>query len=182
VTRALSNSFFSTFYEVDDRVESIVDARGIFSWRFEKRLREGKYQADKEYIFDQHQNLAFYGKDTFEVSGYVHDALSSLYYIRTQNLEIGKSIYLENFSNGKKYLLEVKVLKRETINVPAGNFDCIVVEPLLQSVGVFKHQGSLTVWLTDDKLKMPVLMKSKVLVGSISAELTDYQLGDIEIF
>ena len=64
----------------------------------------------------------------------------------------------------------------------AGSFDCIVVEPLLQSVGVFKHEGKLKVWLTDDRLKMPVLMKSKVLVGSVSAELTDYQLGDIESF
>jgi hypothetical protein len=76
----------------------------------------------------------------------------------------------------------VRILKRETITVKAGTFDCIVAEPLLKTVGVFKHTGKLKVWLTDDRLKMPVLMKSKVLVGSITAELTDYQLGDIEAF
>ena len=38
-TRAQSNSFFSTFFKVDDRVESIMDAIGLFSWRFEKNLR-----------------------------------------------------------------------------------------------------------------------------------------------
>jgi len=53
---------------------------------------------------------------------------------------------------------------------------------LLKTVGVFKHKGKLKVWLTDDRLKMPVLMKSKILVGSITAELTDYRLGDIEAF
>lgn len=182
VTHAYSNSFFSTFYRVEDRVESIIDALGIFSWRFEKNLREGNYRADRQYTFDQRLNLVYYGKDTIEVAPYVQDALSALYYVRTQELKIGETIFIENFTDGKKYPLEVRVLRKETVKVPAGSFDCIVVEPLLQSAGVFKHEGRLTVWLTDDRLKMPVLMKSKVLIGSISAELREYQLGDIEIF
>ncbi|UCD62668.1 MAG: DUF3108 domain-containing protein [Candidatus Zixiibacteriota bacterium] len=182
VTRAYSNSFFSTFFKVDDRVESIIDALGIFPWRFEKNLREGPYRSDRQYSFDQRQNLVFYKGDTIEVAPYAQDALSILYWVRTQPLEVGKSIFVENFTDGKKYSLEVRVLRKESVDVPAGTFDCIVVEPLLKSVGVFKHEGKLTVWLSDDRLRMPVLMKSKVLVGSFAAELTDYQLGDIEIF
>ena len=104
------------------------------------------------------------------------------YYVRTQNLQIGESLYFDSFADGKLYTLEVKIIKKETVSVKAGTFDCIVVEPLMQAVGVFKHQGNLTVWLTDDRLKMPVLMKSKVLVGSITAELTEYELGEIESF
>ena len=84
-----------------------------------------------------------------------------------------------NFIDGKQYHLEAKVLERETVNVEAGSFDCYVVEPITQSVGLFQHEGQLKVWLTADRLRMPVLMKSKILVGSISAELTDYKLGDI---
>ena len=182
VTRAYSNSFFSNFFNVDDRVESIVDALGIFSWRFEKNLKEGSYIANRQYTFDQRLNLAYDGKDTVKVNPYVQDALSALYFVRTQDLEVGKSVFADNFTDGKLYPLEVKVIRREEITVPAGTFECLVVEPLLRSVGVFKHEGKLTVWLTDDRLKMPVLMKSKVLVGSISAELIDYQLGEIEIF
>lgn len=182
VTRAYSNSFFSNFFNVDDRVESIVDALGIFSWRFEKNLKEGSYSANRQYTFDQRLNLAYDGKDTVEVNPYVQDALSALYFVRTQDLEVGKSVFADNFTDGKLYPLEVKVIRREEVTVPAGTFECLVVEPLLRSVGVFKHEGKLTVWLTDDRLKMPVLMKSKVLVGSISAELIDYQLGEIEIF
>ncbi len=182
VTRAKSNSFFSTFYKVDDRVESIIDAVGIFSWRFEKNLREGHYRTDRTYSFDQRRNVAFYRNDTIAVPSFVQDALSVLYYVRTQKLQPGKSLYIDNFTDGKLYPLEVKVLKRERVTAKAGTFDCIVVEPLLRSVGVFKHQGKLKVWLTDDRLKMPVLMKSKILVGSITVELTDYSLGDLEVF
>ena len=182
ITRAKSNSFFSTFYKVDDRVESIIDAIGIFSWRFEKNLREGSYRADRVYRIDQRRHVAYYRDDTITTPAFVQDALSVLYYVRTQQLKLGMSLYIDNFTDGKLYPLEVKVLKKERIDVKAGTFDCLVVEPLLQSVGVFKHQGKLKVWVTDDRLKLPVLMKSKILVGSITAELTEYQLGDIEVF
>jgi hypothetical protein len=182
VTRARSNSFFSTFYKVDDRVESIIDAVGLFTWRFEKNLREGNYRSQRQSSFDQRNNLATYKGDTAVVEPCVQDALSVLYYVRTQPLEVDKSFFIETFVDGEKNRLEVKVLKKETITVEAGTFDCLVVEPLTQSVGVFKHEGRLKVWLTDDRLRLPVLMKSKVAVGSISAELTQYTLGEIDEF
>lgn len=183
VTTANSNKFFSSFYTVDDRVESIMDAVGLFSWHFEKRLREGNYRSERMHRIDQRNHVAYYNdKDTIEVTPFIQDALSALYYIRTQNLEPGKSVFVDNFTDGKRYPLEVKVHRRERITVKAGTFDCLVVEPLMRSVGVFKHEGKLTVYLTDDLVKLPVLMKSKVLVGSISAELTDYHLGELELF
>ncbi len=182
VTHANSNAFFSSFYKVEDRVESIVDAVGIYTWRFEKNLREGGYRADRQYTFDQFSHVVHYDKDTIPVEPFVHDALSALYFVRTQPLESGTSLFLDNFVDGKKYKLEVRVHRRERIKVAAGTFDCVVVEPLSQAVGVFKHEGTLTVWLTDDRLRLPVLMKSRILVGSVSAELTDYTLGEIRSF
>jgi hypothetical protein len=182
VTRARSNSFFSSFYKVEDRVESIMDATGLFSWRFEKNLREGSYRSDRQYDFDQVNHSVVYKGDTIEVEPFVQDALSTLYYVRTQPLEVGKSVYLHNFIDGKKINLEARVLKKETITTDAGTFDCLVVEPITQSVGLFKHEGRLRVWLTDDRLRMPVLMKSKVIVGSIAVELTDYELGSLDEF
>ncbi|MCH8026638.1 MAG: DUF3108 domain-containing protein [candidate division Zixibacteria bacterium] len=182
VTTANSNSFFSTFYNVDDRVESIIDAIGLFSWRFEKNLKEGKYRAIRKFSFDQRNHKAEYNNDTTTVPPYVQDALSVFYYVRTQDLKVGKSVFVDHYNDGKLYPMEIKVLKKETITVPAGTFECLVIEPLLQSVGVFKHEGKLKVWLTNDRLRLPVLMKSKVLVGSIVAELTRYKLGEIESF
>jgi hypothetical protein len=182
VTHANSNKFFTSFYKVDDRVESVIDALGLFSWRFEKHLREGGYKADRTSVFDQPNNRVIDGKDTIPVEPYTQDALSVLYFIRTVKLEVGKSVYAFNYVDGQKVNLEIKVLKKEKITVAAGTFDCLVVEPLTSSVGVFKNEGTLKVWLTDDRLRLPVLMKSKILVGSISAELTDYQLGEIAEF
>lgn len=182
VTTAESNKFFSSFYPVQDRVESVMDAIGLFSWRFEKILREGKYRAERKYSIDQINHTVVYKDDTITVAPYVQDALSALYYIRTQPLTVGKTVSVDNFTDGKNYPLEVKVHRKEKISTKAGSFDCLVVEPLLQSAGIFKHEGKLTVWLTDDRLRMPVMMKSKVVVGSITVELTEFKLGRLEEF
>jgi hypothetical protein len=182
VTEARSNSFFSSFYRVEDRVESIMDATGLFAWRFQKNLREGGYRSDRQYDFDQNHHQVVYKGDTIEIAPFAQDALSTLFYVRTQPLEVGRSFYVDNFIDGKRYHLEVRVLAREVITVEAGTFDCFVVEPITQSVGLFKHEGKLTVWLTADRLRMPVLMKSKVVIGSIAVELTGYRLGSLDEF
>ncbi len=182
VTTAQSNKFFSSFYPVSDRVETIVDAIGLFAWHYEKVLREGKYHAERRYAIDQINHRVIDKEDTIIVAPYVQDALSALYYVRTQPLEVGQTVFIDNFTDGKNYPLEVKIHRKEKIKTKAGEFDCIVVEPLLQSAGIFKHEGKLTVWLTDDRLRMPVMMKSKVVVGSITAELTDFKLGRLEDF
>jgi hypothetical protein len=179
VSTAESSNFFSAFFKVRDRVESITEVKGLYSLHFEKHIREGKFQSDKFVDFDQKNHLALTDKDTIPVPPFVQDVLSALYYVRTQPLEIGKSLFVDNHTDKKNYPLEVKVLKKERVEVDAGTFDCLVVQPILQAAGVFEQKGSLTVWLTDDQKKMPVLMKSKVVIGSITTELTDYRLGRI---
>ena len=179
VSKAKSNKFFSVFYKVDDKAESWMDVYGLYSLHFEKHLREGSYTADRYVDFDQENNLAFTGNDTIPVPEYVQDVLSSLYFVRTLNLKMGNSVFIDNHADRKNYPLEMKVLRREEVEVPAGRFNCLVVKPILKATGLFKQTGELTVWLTDDQYKIPILMKSKVAVGSISTELKSYTLGTI---
>ena len=54
VTTAESSPFFSTFFKVEDRLESWMDTQGLFPWRHEKHIREGKYRADR-YVTPQHR-------------------------------------------------------------------------------------------------------------------------------
>ena len=89
-TTAKSNDFFSSVYRVEDEAESVMDAVGLFSWKFEKHLREGSYRSDREYAFDQRNNSVVYKGDTITVAPFVQDALSILYYIRTQPLEVDR--------------------------------------------------------------------------------------------
>ena len=181
VSTAKSNKVFSVFFKVNDKVESFMDVGELYSHRFDKHLREGKFKADISTIFDQENHLAIYNnsQDTFSVAENVQDVLSAFYFVRTQDLKVGTSIFVDNHTDRKNYPLEVKVLRKERKKVPAGTFDCLVVEPILKASSIFKHKGSLTVWLTDDEKKMPVLMKSKVVIGSISTKLINYRLGEV---
>ncbi len=181
-TLAQSNSFFTSIFPVNDTVTSILDGVGLCSWLFDKRLKEGSYKAQQVYHFDQIDHKVIFKGDTFSVEPFAQDPLSVMYFVRTLDLTVGSSVFVPSFADGKAKPLEVKALRRETIEVEAGTFKCIVVEPLLYAAGIFKHEGKLTVWLTDDRLRMPVMMKSKVLVGAITAELTEYELGEIQEF
>lgn len=176
VTTAKSNKFFSTFFKVRDRVESFIDVEGIFTWRFEKHLREGKYRADKYADYDQFNHRVYLKKDTLEIPPYVQDVLSTFYYVRTQSIEVDQYFDITNHSGKKIYPIRVLVHKKERIEVPAGSFQTIVVEPIMREEGLFKQKGRLKVWLTDDERKIPVLMKSKALIGSINAKLKEYTI------
>ena len=177
VTTAESNNFFSSIFKVRDRVESLMDVDGLFAWKFEKHLHEGKFRSDRYEVYDQSRRKVYAKGDTFDAPPFVQDILSSFYYSRTQPLEVGQYLELDNFADGRVYPLRILVHRREKIRVPAGTFDCIVVEPVLRSEGIFKQTGKLTIWVTDDERRIPVLMKSKVFVGSIDARLKRYASG-----
>lgn len=181
-----STETFDWVYKVRDRYVSIVDKAGLFPWRFEQVIREGNYSRDFEAIFDQENNIvrAYTGEHEpknfegeYEVPEYVQDALSAFYYSRTldfSNKNVGDKIQLQNFYKDNTFPLDVKYLGRETIKVKAGEFRTIKVEPLVLEGGLFKSEGELIVWLTDDERKMPVKVKTKVVVGSMDIELREY--------
>ncbi|MBK6914638.1 MAG: DUF3108 domain-containing protein [Ignavibacteriales bacterium] len=169
---------FDWVYKVRDRYETYLDVEGIFPWRFEQHIREGSYSRDFSAFFDQRKGKAKTSEGEYDLPRYTHDIVSALYYARTldySSMKVDDRIHLQNFYKDKVYDLDVKYLGRETISVEAGKFDCIIVEPLVKEGGLFKNEGSIVVWLTNDALKIPIKVKTKVVIGSIDAELTKYE-------
>jgi hypothetical protein len=173
-----SSSFFDNVYKVRDRIETLVDAGSFVTWRYRKVLREGSYKADHEAVYDQAAGRARYADGKWvEFPPRALDALGAFYFARTQPLVPGTSFYVAHHGDKKSFYLQVRVLARERIKVPAGTFDCVAIEPLVRDAGPFRQQGRLTIWVTDDERRIPVLMKSKVAVGSIDAALQQITLG-----
>lgn len=179
VARAESNKFFSAFYRVRNRIESYWDTTGFFSRRYYENRREGGYREQSEINFDYDRGEAIYKKDgqAIAIPPQCQDALSSFYYSRTQALPIGGSVIFDYHASHRSQPIEVRVLGRQRIETPAGTFNCVAVEPILNAGGIFKNEGRLVIWLTDDERRMPVLMKSKVTIGSISVILTEVKHG-----
>ncbi|MDH4101056.1 MAG: DUF3108 domain-containing protein [Nitrospirota bacterium] len=176
VSTARSADYFAMLYRVDTSAESFMDAEGLFSWRFRIRQKEGSYSRDKELIFDYDRKWAVYSREervtTYDIPGRVQDALSCFYYVRTQPLEVGKSLTVPTFENKKYWEVEVRVLRKEKITTPAGTFNTILIQPLLKFKGLFQHKGTVYLWVTDDQRRMPVMMQSEIKIGSIKALLT----------
>ena len=169
-----TNSFFDKMYKVRDTILSYFDYDGIYSIRYEKHLREGKYRQDRIEIYDQDNHYVYSKKKWRKIKPFTLDALCAFYYIRTRTLIPGHDIFFENHTDGKNYSIRVKVLKKEIIKTKFGKVKTIKIMPLMKDPGVFKATGKITIWLTDDSLKIPVKMKSKVIVGSFSADLIEY--------
>jgi hypothetical protein len=183
ISEARSTSAVDNFYKVRDRITSWQDVEGGFSRRYEKKIREGGYRSERlvEYT-PEHQMALLYknskdNPDTLDLPGSVQDVLSAFYYIRTKELKVGESIWVDVHDIDKRYDLEVLVLRKETLDVPAGKFECFVVEPKLMSSGIFRREGTMQIWLSDDEFKIPVMMRSKLYFGSVWAKLEGYKLG-----
>ena len=171
-SRTRSNSLISAFYPVDDRYVSYIDTAGIYSLRFEKHLNEGKWHEDRLFVLDQEKNLAYSEQDTIDIPEFCQDVLSAFFYVRTLDLKIGQTYEIPNYDNDKIYNIVVEVQKKLQIRVPAGKFDCIVIEPKLKTQALFKHQGKIKLYLTDDERKIPVQIVSRVIFGQIAVRLT----------
>lgn len=175
---ANSNRFFSSFYKVRDRIVSYLDAEYLYSRYFNKRLREGDYRKTVEISFDHDQEVARYADgQQYDIMSGIQDVLSAFFFVRNLDLGSGDTYSLVAHSSRKTYDLKVIVHGKETVTVEAGTFECFVVEPVLQGEGLFKHEGKITIYVTDDAYRVPVLVKTKVPVGSIDVQLKEYHPG-----
>jgi len=182
VSEAKTTGIADTFARVDDRNDAWLDVESLTTVRYTKRLREGKYKLDEEADLDQvngiwRRNSHRIDKNRKEEKQgplplYALDVFGSLFYARTLPLEVGKTFTMDVLSGEKIYPLLLKVKKRETVKVPAGKFECFLVEPVLRGPGLFIAKGKkLEVWMTADERKMPVRMRSEVFIGHVAAEL-----------
>ena len=178
VARAESNGFFDKIYKVRNRIESLWDQDSLFSWRYLEDRHEGHYTANDTMVYEPDSlRMRYKNGQTYPLPGPVQDALSSFYLTRFQALPVGGTIAFDYHASRKTAPMEVRVLGREKVKTPAGTFHCVVVEPLIKAGGIFKNKGRLVIWLTDDDRRMPVLMKSKVMIGSVKVVLQEAKAG-----
>ncbi|MRR52982.1 MAG: DUF3108 domain-containing protein [Deltaproteobacteria bacterium] len=181
VSIARSADWITVFFPVEDRIESVLtsnpDSNFGHSKSYSLKTREGNHRRDREIQFNHAKGIAYYKdnlngeKKELPIVPATLDTLSSFYYVRTLNLEVGKSVFLTILDNTKTWKVEVQVLRKEKIKTSLGTFSTIVIKPLMQSEGIIDRKGDMLIWLTDDSRLLPVKMKTKVKIGSVTATL-----------
>lgn len=152
------------------------------SYLFE--VREGKKQRDISVTYQQPPGKASYlerdlTKDgatetkEIDVPPCVHDELAALARLRTMELEPGQVLELP-VSNGKKSVsARIEVQKREQINTVSGKYDTIRCEAFLFKNILYKRNGRMFIWLTDDERRLPVRIRVRFrfYIGTVTLEL-----------
>jgi hypothetical protein len=173
-----SISAFDWFFKVRDRYESYIDKDGVFPWLFIRRIDEGGFKLSQDYTFYQHKKKVTDGKKTFNVPENVQDMISAFYYARTidfSKAKPGDIFTINTFVDNEIFPMKIKYAGKETIKIRNGKYRCMKFYPVIQTGRIFKHEEDLSVWISDDGNKIPILAKAKILVGSIKMELTDYE-------
>jgi len=189
VVRTIGRSvgFVRDLYRVEDHTSSLFDIDHLYSRKVEVTISEGAYRKHKIIEFDHDGGLARYvvnnkEPEVFQIDTGSQDSFSALYKLRTMSkeLKVGASVFIPVFEDKKKYRLEVKVLRKERVTLPQGMLDTIVVEPQLKTEGIFQRRGKMTLWLADNESLVPVIVRSKVLIGSFLATIRDYRGVSLE--
>jgi len=174
---------FNWLFKVEDRYESFIDDKAMLPWVFLRRVHEGGFVMKRNVYFNQYKhtakvkNLKDNSKKNYDTKLNTQDLLSSFYFARTldlQNATIGQEFTIPTFFDHENYPMKIKFLGKEKVKTDLGTFNCLKFVPLLQEGRVFKARESMTIWLSDDQSKVPIRLKTELLIGSIKLDLDSY--------
>ncbi|MFA5972946.1 MAG: DUF3108 domain-containing protein [Lentimicrobiaceae bacterium] len=172
-----TTGFIELFYKVRDRYESYFDQDALIARKFIRRTRENKYKKDDLVVFRQEDLLAVSLTKIMKVPANMQDVISAFYYARTldiSNLEPGGVIHIPFFLDDSVYNSRVIFKGRETVEIKLGKFRCIAFRPMVATGYAFDDPYPITIWLTDDANRLPILIESEQSVGRGRIELVSY--------
>jgi hypothetical protein len=182
--RAYGNTYkaYDIFFRVRDSFDVWVDPNTLKPFEFHRRTNEGSYQAHHHYIFDHERRVVnasiskrgnAYRDTVFKWPSCSFDLLSMVYQARNidfSKYEIDEKIPINLIVDGEVHELYIRYHGRETVKDRSGReFRCLKFSPLLVEGTIFEEGEKMSVWVTDDKSRIPIVVEAKILVGSVKA-------------
>ena len=167
------------FYKMDDKQESWLDVYQLASRRYRQDLHQGDFERLRIYEIDLEGGV-YHRNDgvTDSVPPGALDDAAFIYFVRSVPLQVGETYEWNRYFRFDRNPVTLEVLRRETVKVPAGEFDTIVVRPIIKTRGIYAEDGEAEVFVTDDERRIPVMLKSKLKVGTLQLILTEYVEGE----
>ncbi len=176
---------YDKLFKVRDTYESYAKRDNLKSLKYIRDTYEGGYKVDNTFYFDYHNKKARCEtnnskegakKITIDIDQCTRDLLTSVYYARNLNFssfQVNQKIPFSVVIDGELFDLYARYLGKETIELKDGRiYRCHKFSALLVEGTIFKGGEDLTVWVTDDQNRIPILVNAKILIGSVKAILT----------
>lgn len=174
------------FFNVEDYYQSYIGVEDDLPYRFVRKINEGGYTKDIQIDFYHENRTALVHnkqkntKDWISFPKDAQDMVSAFYYLRNHvdidNIKEGDTVDLDMvYDNDETFRFRLKFLGRDVLKTKFGKVATLIFRPYVEAGRVFKEKESLTVWVTDDENKIPLLIKADLAVGSIKATLTEFK-------
>ena len=170
------------FFKVRDYYHSWAQVNDLKPIKYSRNTSEGKHQV-KNYFTFNHQEKKIYTDtwnsdkeqeyDTLQMPVCIFDVMTAVYYARTFDLtryDINEKIPIKMIIDNEIFDLYGRYLGKETIKTrDKRTISCLKFSMLLVEGTMFKGGEDLSVWVSDDENRVPILVEAKVLVGSVKA-------------
>lgn len=177
--------FYEWFFKVRDEYHSYVNKKTLLPVVSIRDIEEGSYRLYERIYFDHQTGEAISdrgkSKENLKRTVYspghcMHDMLSVIYYMRTleyDQFSKGQLIPVEIFMDKEVWPLDVEYLgkEKETKIKGQGSYSTIRFSPEVIEGYIFRKDTRMSVWVSDDDIRLPLLIESPVSVGKIKAVL-----------
>lgn len=175
---------YDWIYKVRDSFESWAEKETLKPIKYVRKTSEGDYKVHNVFHFDYSKNKIYTNtkntnkkatRDTLALPKCTFDLNTAIYYARNINFtkhKVGSKIPITFVVDNEIFNLKIKYLGKETITTRDDRtFKCLKFKPELVAGTIFDKNSDMTVWVTNDKNRVPVLVEAKVLVGYVKALL-----------
>ena len=179
---------FDWFFKLRDTISCYVDTTSLKPFYFDRKTNEGDYKARHEYWFDYEKDQIYskirkrqkpIKKDTLENKNISSDIVSVAYY--TRNLDFSKykkkeKIPLRMLIDNEVHNLYIRYKGIENVKLKSGEiYECLKFSPMLVKGHLFKGGEDMTIWVSNDRNRVPIMVEAKVLIGSVKGLLNSYE-------
>ena len=181
--RAWTSDLLSLIYPMDDTIDYYLDVQTIAPLRQEYTKSKKR---DDVAIYDQENGTIVYrerknGKirKKVDVVPNVYDPVSLAYYIRARGPE-GEGEEHSMYAGKKLWEVSAKSVGFEHIRTDQGEFDTIIIEPVLRQEGKVETKKEMRMWMTNDERHVPVRLYAKfkkIRTWTLVGELQPGQQG-----
>lgn len=168
---------FSLFFRVNNRFETYIDRTAIAPLRFIRRIEEGRYRKNEDVLFNHFDRLAISQTATVPIPAYIQDIISAFYFARTykfDNPKVGDEFNVDFFLADSVYVTRIVFDGYERIHTRLGTFNTLRFKPMVLKGTVFSQPYPMTLWISNDKNRVPLLVESGLVVGSVKLELSEF--------
>ena len=183
-------------YKVRDTYSSITDTnQKLNPLYFERNVKEGKTRINNSYVFDKENgkvNCRIQSgkketkKLTLDYEEGIFDVMTMIYQARLlpyKDYKINQEIPIKLILDAKVHATYVEYLGIETIEVDdKGEIECYKFKPQLIEGSIFNAGEEMIVWVSKDNNRVPIMVETSILVGSIRAIIKDWEglVGELE--